>query len=167
MLMLHVVFKAPGGLFHRKLSASACDNVSCRNGVDELESITERDSLSNHRQNFHVAQGQRELQPNHFPQWNLHAKHSGNSRLADVYGAPPNDGTVARIDTDVHSNLETGMAASVHGIPIVARPEWTQLFQSDNLRSQAMPQFWSAAAPARLRRTNVLTQESAACGRNF
>ena len=129
MLMLDIVLNSPGGLFHRKRSASARDNVSCRNGVDERESITERDSLPDHRQNFHLARGQRELQPNHFPQWNLHAKHGRNSRFADVNPTPPNDGTVVRIDADVHINLETGMALSIHGIPTLPRPELTQLFQ--------------------------------------
>ena len=65
MLRLEIVFNSPGGLFHRKLSASARDDVSCRTGVDELESITESSSLSDHRQNLHVTQGQRELESNH------------------------------------------------------------------------------------------------------
>jgi hypothetical protein len=134
MLMPYIVFNSPGGLLYRKLSASARDDVSCRNGVDELESITERDSLSNHCQNFHVAKRERELQPNHLPHWNLHAKHGGDSRLADVDGTAPNDGTVAGIDADVHINLETGMAASVHGFATLPRPDLIELFQSHNFR---------------------------------
>ncbi len=65
MRMLDIVFNSPGGLFQRKLSASARDNVSHRTGVDELKSITEGGSLSNHRRNLHVAKRQQELQPNH------------------------------------------------------------------------------------------------------
>ena len=130
MLMPYIVFNSPGGLLYRKLSASARDDVSCRNGVDELESITERDSLSNHCQNFHVAKRERELQPNHLPHWNLHAKHGGNPRFADVHSMAPYDGTVA----DVHINLETGMAASVHGFATLPRPDLIELFQSHNFR---------------------------------
>src|ERR1700686_4195563 len=147
MLMPNIVFKAPGGLLHRKLSAGDRDDVSCRTGVDELESITEGGSLSDRRQNLHAAQGQRELQPNHFPQWNLHAKHGGDPRFADVHGAPPNDGTVARVGTDVHINLETGIASGVHGFATLPRPELMELFQSPNLRLQAMPQPWAAQTP--------------------
>lgn len=147
MLMLGAVFNSPGGLFYRKLSARARDNVSCRNGVDELESVTERDSLSHRRQNFHLAKGQRELQPNDFPQWNLYAKHGRNPRFADVHGTPPNDGAVARIDADVHINLETGMAASVHAFATLPRPELMELFQSHNFRLQAMPRPWAALTP--------------------
>jgi hypothetical protein len=71
--MLDIVFNSPGGLFQGKLSASARDNVSYRTDVDELKSITEGGSLSNHRQNLQVAKRQRELQPNHLSQRNLHA----------------------------------------------------------------------------------------------
>jgi hypothetical protein len=67
MLMLEIVFNSPGELLHRKLSASARDDVSCRTGVDELKSITESSSLSDHRQNLHVTQRRRELQSNQPP----------------------------------------------------------------------------------------------------
>src|ERR1700686_2416535 len=102
------------GLLHKKLAAGAANDVEPRTGFDKLEAIAEGVSLPHQGENLRIAQGQGELQANHFARWNLHAQHGGNPRFADVHRLPPNHRGVTRVDADVDFQLEPGIAASVH-----------------------------------------------------
>ena len=77
--------------------------------------------------------GSVEFQANHVADWNFLPQHGGNPRLADVDRMPADDGRFARIDTQVHFELETGMAACFHRFADLASFKLTALFHEEGL----------------------------------
>lgn len=121
------------GLFQGELDASAANDVVRGTGFHELEAIAESIALANHRENFHSAEGKRELQPHQFTERNFYAQQGRDAGLADVDGIAANDRATARINADANLQLESAMASRFQDSVSAVKFDLTILFHVEGL----------------------------------
>ena len=94
--------------------------------------------MPNHRENLHIAKGQREFKPDHFADRNFHPQHGGDPGFAEVHGVTPNHRAIAGIDANIYFQLETAMASSFHDFVSLPGSELTAHSQDDVLLDQKL-----------------------------
>jgi hypothetical protein len=116
-------------LLHSKLATGPSYDTLSRTGLHELKAVAEGVSLANQRVNLNRTHRQIEFQPNHLADRNLDAQHRRNARFTDIHRVAPHNRRIARIDTYVHFQLVTRMAASFHKFASLTTFDVTPRFQ--------------------------------------
>jgi hypothetical protein len=102
------------GLLCGEFSTSTGNQIFGRSKLNKLEAVAECLPLPHERQDFHIAQGQSEFEPNHFADGDFDPKHRGNASLAQINRVSAHDIFITRINLYIHFNLVAGMKALLH-----------------------------------------------------